>query len=186
MRHHREMPRSIGVLLVACIACAAPPSPSAFAECTPEAPLSVGEQLPDCEFAGVGDRPSIALIDLRGKPTVINFWAEWCTACRAEMPDFDEVHLDLGREIRVVGLDTLGVMGETEAAAERFADEIGVGYPLAFDVNGGFYSHFGNTVRPLMPTTVFADADGIVRGIWLGQLTEEKLRELIADHLGVS
>ncbi|NLC46841.1 MAG: TlpA family protein disulfide reductase [Firmicutes bacterium] len=34
----------------------------------------------------------VSLSDFRGKGVVLNFWATWCSACRAELFDFQKVH----------------------------------------------------------------------------------------------
>ena len=35
---------------------------------------------------------AVTLSSLEGKPVVINFWTSWCTYCKQEMPDFQEVY----------------------------------------------------------------------------------------------
>lgn len=155
--------------------------------CDEGGPLSVGEALPDCTFEGMFEGPDVSLRALRGKPAVINFWAEWCTYCRREMPDLQRVHEALGERVTFVGLDFLGGFNqETRPAAERFAREKGVRYRLAYDPDGAFYGRFcACPVRPLMPLTVFADAGGVVRERHFGPLTDRDLRRRIRDLFGV-
>jgi peroxiredoxin len=179
------MQRSTIFSLLFAVACTTA-GPAAVDRCEPEALVSVGEALPDCSFAGVGDQPPVNLIELQGKPLVLNFWASWCSACVKEMPDFQRVHGDLGSRVWVLGMNTLGVQGETEAAATTFAQATGVRYRLAFDAEGLLYSHFGSAARPVLPMTVLVDEDGVVRHIRTGQVSEAQLRALIAKHLGVA
>lgn len=40
---------------------------------------------PDIQFTTTDDR-ILRLSDLRGKTVVLNFFATWCPACRAELP----------------------------------------------------------------------------------------------------
>ena len=183
----QTLPRLIPLLLAVGVACSGtgPGGEVVVRPCTPESLVSEGEPLPACSFDGVGDQPAVSLAQFEGAPLVVNFWASWCSACIREMPDIQRVHEDLGTRVTILGMNTLGVQGETEAAAERFADETGVRYPLAYDTDGMLYSHFGNVARPLMPLTVFADADGIVRHMNFGLIPEQTLRDLIEEHLGV-
>ena len=47
----------------------------------------------------------LSLSGLRGKVVLLTFWATWCQPCRDEMPLFERLHRDLGRE----GLVVVGV-----------------------------------------------------------------------------
>lgn len=182
-----SMSRLLPLLLALAAACSpdGPVEPASFPPCEAESIVSVGEALPDCTFEGLGDADPVTLADLRGKPHVINFWAQWCTACIKEMPDFQQVHTDIGHKVTIVGMDLLGVDGETRAVAEGFALTTGVRYALAYDTDGMLYGHFLNAERPVLPLTVFADAEGIVRHTNFGQMSEQTIRSLISEHLGV-
>lgn len=41
------------------------------------------------------DGEAVRLSKLRGRPTVVNFWATWCTSCLAEMPDLRDLQAEV-------------------------------------------------------------------------------------------
>lgn len=47
--------------------------------------LKVGDVAPDAELTLI-DGSKVKLSSLRGQVVVLNFWATWCTPCRAELP----------------------------------------------------------------------------------------------------
>ena len=52
-------------------------------------------------------RGTVSLKELRGMPTVLNFWASWCTACGAEAPHLARAGQNLSgaeQEILVVSV----------------------------------------------------------------------------------
>jgi len=167
----------------ACARSAAGPKPGARKACPYDGPTSVGEALPDCTLPGIDGGPALRLADLKGKPAVLNFWASWCGACIREMPAFQRVHADLGQQVEFVGLDEVGVEGETETQGIRFAKQTGITYRLAQDPGGGLFAHF--LARTVLPITVFVGADGRVADRHFGELTEQDLRSTIRDSLHV-
>lgn len=120
-----------------------------------------------------------------GKQLVLNFWATWCGVCIKEMPDFERIHAEVGRTIVFLGVDLLGVQGETRNAARDLARQTGVRYLLGFDENAGLYSRFvtAGPLRAPMPVTIFVRVDGTVAHRHFGPLTAEELRRAIHAHL---
>ncbi|HEX9774603.1 MAG TPA: TlpA disulfide reductase family protein [Actinomycetota bacterium] len=170
---------------VAGTACS-PNPPEALPPCTADSLISLGQKIPDCSFEGIGGRPDVRLSAYAGRPLVLNFWASWCAACIKEMPDIDAVATELEGRVAFVGMNMLSVQGETRVAAERFADRTGVAYDLAFDEEGRLYAHFGNVLRPLLPTTVFVDAEQRVARYKFGEFASAaEVRAAVEDAFGV-
>ncbi len=150
--------------------------------CKPEGIISVGESIPACTFEKIGGG-TLRLADLAGKPSLINFWASWCTFCIDEMPALQKVYASFGGRVTFVGANMLGVQGETAAAAEQFGRSTGVRYPLIYDTGGQLYANF--SARLLMPVTIFVRSDGIVAHRLFGPISEDGLRELLSSKLGL-
>jgi cytochrome c biogenesis protein CcmG/thiol:disulfide interchange protein DsbE len=137
---------------------------------------SVGEPAPAIEMTDFDGVP-LTLDEYRGTPVVLNFWASWCPFCVAEMPDFERVSQAFGDEVAFIGVN----LRDDSAQAVSLASETGVTYRLASDPSGVVYGAFGGTS---MPTTVFIDADGIVRDVVAGQMSADALASNI-QALGV-
>lgn len=72
--------------------------------------LNIGKEAPDFS-APSPDGNQLALSDIRGKATIIDFWASWCGPCRKENPNVVKVYQkyhDKGLEIINVSLDRPG------------------------------------------------------------------------------
>lgn len=126
----------------------------------------------------IGEAPdgsTVRLSDLRGRPTIINFWATWCTSCLAELPDFKEVQQELGADnINVVAVNA----GEGVRDARRFLEKLDApAFHVAMDPTltvADAYGVFG------MPTSLFLDADGVIRAVYVGQIDKDLMREYVA------
>lgn len=156
----------LAVLLTACGAAA-----------TPQDDAAAGPPVPDRSFETF-DGQQLSLDELAGTPLVVNFWASWCPPCVAEMPDLERVHLDVADEVRFVGLNTQ----DSRQQAETLVARTGVTYDLGLDPDGTLFSDFEVVA---MPTTFFVDAAGAIVHRHAGLLTEQQLRDLIAEHLAV-
>lgn len=175
-------------LVIAGAACGKAAAPNAFElpRCTPHSLVSAGKPLPDCEFAGFNGASLVRLNTLRGKPTVINFWASWCGECIGEMPAFQRVYASLRGRVAFLGMNVTGLQGETMSAGRTFAERTGVKYQLAFDPSGLLYGHFQNPLRPVMPITVFADGHGVVKELNYGALSQSELSAKIKKDFGIT
>ncbi|MCU0268586.1 MAG: TlpA family protein disulfide reductase [Acidimicrobiales bacterium] len=117
------------------------------------------------------------LADQRGTPVLVNFWASWCTPCRAEMPELQALVERSDGQIRAVGIN----LWDDAAAAKAFAEEVGVDYPLVLDRDGEVAQAYGITVVPSM---VVIDDAGRVVGRASGKPTAAELERLVTDALG--
>lgn len=139
--------------------------------------LPTGDPLPAAELPYLDRDGALDTGELAG-PAVVNFWATWCTFCVEEMPDFEEVHLELEDRVRFIGVN----VQDREDKARVLADETGVSYDLVIDDDRSYY--FAVLARG-MPTTLFVDEDGSIAYRYAGPLDADHLRELIAEHLDV-
>lgn len=140
--------------------------------------LAGGDPVPDTELALLDGDGAVDMGDLDG-PAVLNFWATWCAFCVEEMPDLEEAHVALGDEVRFVGIDR---EDPNVDKALSLAAETGVTYELVADPDGAFF----RAVKARgMPTTLFVDADGVIRYRHAGPLTRDQLLDLVEEHLGV-
>lgn len=51
-------------------------------------------------------------IESPGKILVINYWATWCSPCREEIPELNELDHQLSNQLDVIGVNYDGVGGE--------------------------------------------------------------------------
>ena len=95
----------------------------------PIEPTSLGEIAPDFE----GPSPSgevLSLSDLKGKVTIIEFWASWCRPCRVENPNLVKLY----KEMHPKGLEIVGVSLDRNRSS----------WLRAIDDDGLVWSHVSN------------------------------------------
>jgi len=137
--------------------------------------------LPDITLACLGGSRQVRLSALRGRPMVINIWAQWCGPCRAEAPHLSSVAKQAGHKVAFIGID----YGDPDpSAAIDFARMAGWHYPQLQDQRQ-------QVKGPLkiigVPQTFFVDADGKIAYRQARPLSSDaQLRALIHDHLGVT
>jgi thiol-disulfide isomerase/thioredoxin len=121
-----------------------------------DAPVHVGERAPALSVPRL-DGGGLDLAALRGKVVIINFWATWCSPCRAEMPQLDAFY----RRYRARGLELLGVSVDEAQDRDAVARVMkSFSYPAALAA-AARVNDFGAPIA--VPMTWIIDAQGIVR-----------------------
>jgi thiol-disulfide isomerase/thioredoxin len=135
-----------------------------------------GDRLPEATLTDrAGDELTTA--ELVGAPLVVNFWFSTCPPCAKELPDFAEVHAEVGDEVRFVGVNTI----DSVEVMDRFAGERGVQYELYRDEFAEFTDGIGATA---FPVTIFVDSDGVIVD-QTGALDAEELRRKVEELLAL-
>lgn len=118
------------------------------------------------------------LSDYKGKTVFLNFWATWCSPCRAEMPDIQKLYEEFQQEdVVILGVAAPGLGREkSEEGIKGFLEENGYTYPVVMDTEAEAFQAYGINS---FPTTFMIDKDGNVFGYIPGQLSEETMRDII-------
>jgi cytochrome c biogenesis protein CcmG/thiol:disulfide interchange protein DsbE len=121
---------------------------------------------------------TIRLRDLKGKVTVLNFFASWCLPCRAEHAALSEA----ARYYQDKPTQFIGVLYNDEPAAGlRWIDEMGgMSYPAVTDVESRTAIDYGLYG---VPETFIIDPTGRVAHKELGPITEAVLRRVVDSVL---
>lgn len=136
---------------------------------------NVGDPAPKLVVAELNGAP-FDLAALRGKTVIVNFWATWCTPCRAEMPTLDAFY----RQHHDQGLEMLGL----SADRPRDRDDVvkvmrAFAYPAAM-MKDARPNGFGNPEA--IPITYVIDRQGKVRWKFKPNntgVTEKELSEAV-------
>ncbi len=107
-----------------------------------------------------------------GRPLLLNLWASWCFPCLQEMPDLEEASRR-HPEILIVGV----AVDDDPNAAEAFAAEIGITYPIGADEADRVSRAYP---APGLPATYLISGDGRIVDVVYGLLTPEHIESLIA------
>jgi peroxiredoxin len=148
----------VTVLIASC-------SPAFLAEPAPE----VSAHAPDFTLQTL-DGETVSLSDLRGQMVLINFWATWCGPCKLEMPIIQARYND--RELVVLAIN----FNENAERVQMFVDDLELTFPILLDPGGSIQELY--RVRGY-PTSYFVDADGVIRILHIGDMTEETIDQYL-------
>ena len=139
-----------------------------------DAPLGFheGEQLPDFTIAQT-DGTEFTLSQNRGKVTVINLWATWCTPCVNELPFFDRLQQAHPDDVKVLALHSDLITDNPLTYLSNYDYH----FAFAVDEDGQIISSLGGST--MLPQTVVVNARGEVTYNKVGSVTYEALEELV-------
>ena len=144
------------------------------------------------EVPPVGTKISFEPTDLNGnavssadlfaghKVTMINLWATYCTYCKQEMPELEELSKELaGKDCQIIGICCDIDDDETVQHAIRILEDNGVTY-----INIKETEEMAKILPSLgLPTTYFVDSEGRILTVPVRGAYVDKYRERIEEAL---
>jgi peroxiredoxin len=149
-----------------------PQPPISAVEIGPE----IGKRAPDFTLPTL-DGKQLSLSQFRGKKVMVNFWQSSCSACRTEIPYIQAVYDRWSRD----DLEILAVsVGERTAFVQSFVDRQGLTFPVLLDSDEAVSKTYQISSYP---TTVFINADGIIKKMKDGRFSDESEIEDMLNSL---
>jgi thiol-disulfide isomerase/thioredoxin len=169
-------------------------STSALADSGKSADLSDKNAKPaDFHAQPLDGSASVSLGELRGRATIVAFWATWCFPCRYELPLLEKLY----RQHRDAGLQVVAVAAEDELARVRkYVAEQGFSFQVLFDGQSAGMKAFGaasvpatflldSNGQPVALTDPATGHTGILLDnplIWSDPATRERIQTLLGTH----
>lgn len=134
----------------------------------------VGRPAPAFALTRLDGGATLTSDEMRGRAYVVNFFASWCTPCRAEHPQLMSLRR---RGVEIVGI----AYKDRREASAAFISELGDPFSVvALDPDGRFGLDLGITG---VPETFVIGPDGVIRAAYRGPLTSEAVRDEILPAL---
>ena len=136
------------------------------------------EAVPDSRFVLL-DGSTLTSADLRGKVTLVNFWATTCVSCVKEMPMLAATY----QKYREQGFETIAVAMSYDPPAwvQNFATTRQLPFKVALDNTGQLAKDWGDV--KLTPTTYLVNKQGHIVKRYVGEPEPDALHRLIEDLL---
>ena len=130
----------------------------------------------------------VRLSDFRGKIVLVNFWATWCTACLAEIPDLIALQKKASAQVAILGVALDGIPDEhgdlpgedgrekshvhgtsskaVRAKVEHAVKTRQINYPILLDEKNSVGGQYNGGE---LPTTIIIDPKGRMRRRFIGE-----------------
>jgi peroxiredoxin len=142
---------------------------------------SAADQMPDVGFLLINGQ-KMAAAELKGKVTLVNFWATTCVTCVKEMPQLVNTY----RQFQGRGFETVAVAMQYDPAdwVVNFANSRQLPFKVALDHTGELARKWGD-VR-LTPTTFLIDKQGRIVKRYVGEPDFQALHQLLDQLLSAA
>ena len=124
----------------------------------------------------------MSLDEFDGQVVVLNSWGQWCGPCRSESDDLQRVH----ERMQQTGKGTLlgiNVKDFSRAKAQNFVKDNGITYPSLYDPPFKSALALGGVPASVIPTTIVLDKQHRPAHIFLQEVTEDQLWDVVEPIL---
>jgi thiol-disulfide isomerase/thioredoxin len=114
------------------------------------------------------------LSSLRGRVTVLNFWATWCGPCVKEMPDLAAIQ----NQFAALGVQVIGAAADTLAEQKevrKFISDQKINFPIWLGASTEDMARFG--LGPALPGTAIIGRDGKIVAVYRGVIKPADLKK---------
>lgn len=133
--------------------------------------IRLGEEAPNFKALDIKGHP-FELSSLKGKPVWLVFNAIWCSNCRAEIPEIQE----LAKE------DTIAVvsiyLNEDSTHVRQYAEKLGLTYSQIPDARGTISASYGVSA---VPSHVVIDDQFKVKWIKAGTISRQDIKKALEN-----
>lgn len=140
--------------------------------------INVGDKAPDFKLDIINGKGSIRLSDYTNKPTLLVFWASWCSHCQREMPVITRIY----KSFKDKGLNVIGIsVDDSITNARRFTGQYSPGFPNVYagtDRGMDMVKTYGVTG---VPTVYILNKGGIVKARYTGEVDETTIKNNLAS-----
>ncbi len=139
-------------------------------------PAASGNAAPDFTVTDI-DGKKLTLSEYKGKVILLDFWATWCSPCRAEIPHFVEMQQKYGPQ----GFQVIGISMDDDAKpVKEFYQQYKMNYPVAVG-DDKLAESFGGVLG--LPVNFVIDRDGRIVGKYLGATETSVFDKVVGDLL---
>ena len=117
---------------------------------------------PDFSGESINGKGKVALAQMQGKVTLVDFWATWCEPCKKSFPKLEELRVKYAS----AGFEIVAISEDDESnGVKDFGTTHGANFPLLWDKDKSIANKWH---PPNMPSSFIVDKKGVVRFVHLG------------------
>lgn len=141
------------------------------------------DRAPLPEFSGeslMEEGATVSLSDFDDQIVVLNSWGQWCAPCRAEADDLQRIQ----EKMQADGSGTvlgINVKDYNRQIAQDFVLDNGLEYPSLYDPPFRSAAALGGVPTSVVPTTIVLDKQHRPAAVFLTEITDTKILEVVEE-----
>lgn len=127
------------------------------------------------------DGEKVRMLDYKGKPIVVNFWATWCGPCKVELPAFEDLYQQYGEQVQFMMVNLTDGLQEKKEDVQGFVSSRKYTFPVFFDTQQTAYDLYN---LQNIPKTIFVDKNGNLIYSHTGAMSKSLIEQYIKYLIG--